>query len=132
MTYRRKQKFHGGRWAVQKERLHIEDDTPPSAVRATPSIKEIIPGCIEKWGMQDQLYMREISDAWKSIVGPQVATHTRPGRIHNNVLVIYVRHSIWLSELQRYGQKTILEKLKKRPGANKIKSIRLQLDPDYQ
>ena len=39
-------------------------------------------------------------------------------------------HPAWLSDLSRYGQKQVLANLQKRFGADKIKSIHLQLDPE--
>jgi len=41
-----------------------------------------------------------------------------------------VRHPGWLSELSRYSQKQILENMQKRFGRDKIRNVRIQLDPD--
>ena len=66
---------------------------------------------------------------WAELVGAQVAQHTRPGRIHRKMLFVFVDHSLWLNELSRYGQQKMLENIQAKFGSDKIKSIRLQLDP---
>ena len=85
---------------------------------------------MKKWKLDARLWERQLQEDWPSLVGAQVAACSRPGRIENRVLSIYVKHPIWLSELSRYGQKQILTNLQARFGADHIAEIRLQLDPD--
>ena len=61
-----------------------------------------------------------------------MAKRARPGRIQNRVLTIYATNSVWLNELTRYSRPQILKNLQARFGADLIRDIRLQPDPDPQ
>ena len=86
---------------------------------------------MKQFGLEQRLWQNRLAEEWESLVGPQVAGHTRPGRIERKVLYVFVAHSAWLSELQRYGQKQqMLANIQARFGADRIKDLRLRLDPD--
>ena len=70
----------------------------------------------------------DLTGEWPTLVGT-VAAHARPGRLVNGELIVYVDSSVWLSELQRYGEKEMLENLQRRFGRELVRRIRLQLDP---
>ena len=63
-------------------------------------------------------------------MGEQVAKHSRPGRMNRGVLYVYVTSAPWLAELNRMGLKPMLENVQRRFGESRVKSIRLQPDPD--
>ncbi|MBN1268539.1 MAG: DUF721 domain-containing protein [Kiritimatiellae bacterium] len=98
--------------------------------RLGQSIGDVIPGVMKQLGLDKHLWEQAILSEWPALVGPQVAAHTRPGRIERGTLFVFVSHSTWLNELSRYGKTEMLANLQKRFGAEKIKSVRLQLDPD--
>ena len=129
MTLPTQKQFNKGRWLVQRERFRIPQTHYTFPKRAS-EISEIIPRFIKKIGIESQFAEQQLLKEWETIVGTHVAQHTRPGRLASKTLIIYVKHSIWLSELQRYGQRQILVKLQEKLGPTKIKNIRLQLDPD--
>ena len=85
---------------------------------------------LRELGLEDRLWEHTLETDWEDIVGANVAKHARPGRIQRGVLYVFVRHSMWLAELSRFGQKEMLARIQERFGSNRIKSIRLQLDPD--
>jgi predicted nucleic acid-binding Zn ribbon protein len=118
-----------GRWQQERERHHLSrpDPFPPDS---DSTLGDVVPQIMKQLGLGDRFWEQALVNEWASLVGPQVAQHARPGRIDRKVLCIFVSHSTWLSELSRYGQKQILENLQKRFGADRIKTIRLQLDPD--
>jgi predicted nucleic acid-binding Zn ribbon protein len=87
---------------------------------------------MKQLGLENRLWEQALINEWESLVGPQVAKHARAGRLERKVLHIFVDHPAWLSDLSRYGQKQLVENLQKRFGADKIKGIRLQLDPDHR
>ena len=80
--------------------------------------------------LEDRLWEQTLLSEWEELVGTQVAMHARPGRLDRKVLYVFVSHPTWLSELSRFSQKQMLENLQKRFGADKIRSLRLQLDPE--
>jgi len=43
---------------------------------------------------------------------------------------VFVENSVWMQELRHMSEKVMLERLQERFGKNKIKGLRLQLDPD--
>jgi len=125
----RKNKFNKLKWQMQRERHHIDREEPiPSEVSI--GISDVIPDVMKKIGLEKPFWENELIEKWNELVGPQLAAHTRPGRLDRKILYVYVNHPGWLNELARYGQKEILKKLQDYFGANKIKNVRLQLDPD--
>jgi predicted nucleic acid-binding Zn ribbon protein len=124
-----KNKFNPGEWEVQRERFRIEASNPPPPETCEP-VSDLVPKLLKKWGLDEQLWQQTLLAEWESLVGPQVAQHARPGRLERKTLHVFVRHPMWLSELSRYGQKQMLANLQKRFGEDKIKAIRLQLDPE--
>lgn len=129
MSSRRISKSEQARWAVQRERLQVPDRTPPAPYRVfTP--EHLLPNVMKKFGMEQSLWEQTVIQDWESLVGQQVAQHARPGRWERGILTVYVKNSVWLSELRRFGEKAMLDNLQKRFGRRKVKGIRLQLDPD--
>jgi predicted nucleic acid-binding Zn ribbon protein len=118
-----------GRWEQERERHRLIRNAPPPP-DAPSSLSDVVPQVMKELGLADRFWEHALVEEWGSLVGPQVALHARPGRLDRKVLSIFVSHPTWLSELSRYGQKQILENLQKRFGSDKIKSIRLQLDPE--
>jgi len=71
----------------------------------------------------------ELAAEWPALAGAGAGAHTRPGGWRNGDLVVYVDNSVWLSELKRYGQRDLLAALQRRFGKERIRQVRLQLDP---
>ncbi len=125
----RRFQFDRGRWQMERERHHLKREKPlPPETSA--GLGQVIPQVMKGLGLEDRFWEQELLEEWPKLVGPQVARHTRPGRLERKIFHVFVTNSAWLSELSRYGQKQILENLQKRFGADKIKGIKLQLDPD--
>jgi hypothetical protein len=118
-----------GSWELERERFRIERTRPPMP-ESIASAADVVPGILRQLGLEQSFREHALVTEWHKLVGPQVAQHARPGRIERKVLTIFVTHPAWLSELSRYGQKEILAKLQARFGADRVKSVRLQLDPD--
>ena len=116
-------------WQLERERHHILRERPLQPDRLT-GIEPVIENVIKGLGLGNRLWEQALLTEWESLVGPQVAKHARPGRLERKVLHIIVDHPAWLSDLSRYGQKQILTNLQERFGVDKIKSLRLQLNPD--
>ena len=78
-------------------------------------------------GLAERLTEGQILAAWKEIVGDWFAIHTCPERIRNGVLHVRVVQSSVLYELDRNCKAKILQKLKARFGAKRIRDIRFQI-----
>ena len=83
-------------------------------------------------GLDERVTEEALLEEWTTLAGPQVARHARPGRLSGGTLFVYVTHSIWLSELQRNGKKQLLDNLQSRFGKKTIRTLHLQLDPDFK
>ena len=99
---------------------------PPDRTRST---EDVMPGIIKKLGLVKEKWRSDLTGAWEEVVGKHLAQHTRPGDVHGKTLIVYVTHSTWLAELSRFGKQEILSKLQNRFGKDKIRQLRLQLDP---
>ena len=117
-------------WELQRERHRILRTTPLQP-ESLATVVEVVPLVMKQLGLENRLWEQALINEWESLVGPQVAKHARAGRLERKVLHIFVDHPAWLSDLSRYGQKQLVENLQKKFGADKIKGIRLQLDPDH-
>lgn len=99
-------------------------ERPPKAASDT------LAGILKRFDLEDSVWHQRIVEDWPVIAGPQIAKHTWPGSVSNKTLLVHVRHSLWLSELQRFGQKELLKKIQDRFGKDKIRSLRFALDPE--
>lgn len=125
-----KRQYSPGRWQTERERHRILEEEAPSVAEGESPVAEVIASVVRRLDSTDRLWIDDIEAAWPGVVGAAVAAHSRPGRYERGVLVVFVDSSVQLSELSRYSQKRILSNLQKRFGAERIRAIRLQLDPD--
>lgn len=119
-----------GRWQVQRERLRLDESDRLYPPYMDGRVQDIVPQLVRRLGLADTYWEHTLEREWPALVGEQVAKHTRPGRMNRGVLYVYVSSAPWLAELSRMGQKQILENVQKRFGESRIKSVRLQPDPD--
>jgi len=112
-----------------RERFQLSEARPDLPIQ-DQTFEQLIPKVIKNMGLEKEYWINEVLQHWPELVGNDVAQHTRPGNYERKQLLVYVNHSIWLMELERNGKKQMLENLQERYGAETIKGIRLQLDPD--
>jgi TatD DNase family protein len=127
---RGKPPYHKGRWAVARERMRIASPQPPAQDREAAALADALPTLMKRLGLDAAHWMAELEECWRETVGGPVAQHTRPGRVERGRLTVFVDSSVWLNELARYGRATLLSALRKKFGAQRIKDLTLQLDPD--
>jgi predicted nucleic acid-binding Zn ribbon protein len=84
---------------------------------------------MKQFGLGDQHWLETVDAEWPVMVGEDVAKHTRIGGITDKNLTVYVDNTVWLSELSRYGRDKMLGNIQKRFGTDRIKSVKLLLDP---
>lgn len=125
----RKRTYNVGWWQTQQDRFQVTGRFPPVPFQ-DHSLSAILPDVLEKMDMRQDAWRLRMAAEWKEMVGDDVASYTRPGPFEYGRLIVYVRHSLWLAELSRYGKSHILAKLQDRFGANRIRQIMLRLDPD--
>lgn len=123
-------RFNRGRWELQREHDRIEDVLPPSPGGDARPLQEGITAALRAILPRGSELLAELARDWGAMVGADVARHTRPAGLERGCLSVYVDSSTWLYELQRFGQKRMLENVQKRLGADQVKTLRLRLDPD--
>ena len=124
--------YSPGRWALERDRFHLEPGRPQPIPDSTSKMADLVSGFMKEVGLEDKRWHQALLNEWPALVGAQVAQRARPGRIQNRVLTIFVTSPVWLNELSRYSKPQMLKNLQARFGANLIRDIRLQPDPDVQ
>lgn len=90
--------------------------------------RKLVEAALKSMKLDDQLRMGRLETDWSQVMGAAVAAHTRPGRLNGDELIVFVDSSVWLSELHR-SKARMLANLQKAFGKNRIRGLRLQLDP---
>lgn len=118
------------RWMVDRERFQLPDTEPPAA-EPEVAIRDIVKDIFKSIDVRRQpALLEQIREAWRELAGPGAATHAHPGYLERQTLVIFVDSAVWLDELARYERAGILARLQQRFGAEAIKAVRLQADPE--
>ena len=94
----------------------------------TQTIGEALEKVMRKMGLNDRLTESQILSAWKEIVGDWFAMHTCPNRLRDGVLFVQVIQSTVHYELDRVWKPQILQKLKARFGARKIRDVKFRVN----
>lgn len=102
---------------------------PPRRAEEPVPIADVLASLSRRLRLDEGLWARELARDWAAVVGAAVAAHTRPGRVQGPTLVVYVDSSAWLNELKRYGEKQMMANIRKRVGPDRVRTLRLQLDP---
>lgn len=123
-----KKSFNRGAWEVQRERFRI-DRAEPWPTDQAESFKSLISRVLKSMGLAQEWREHALIQKWPQIVGPQIAAHAQPARLQRGVVVIYVSHPTWLSELERFHKQTILSRLQKEFPEENIRQIRFQIAP---
>jgi len=105
-------------------RGYREKAAPPDRMRA---VGETLEKVMRRLGLEERLTESQILGAWKEIVGDWFALHTCPDRIRDGVLHVRVVQSSVLYELDRNCKARIIQKLKARFGASRVRDIRFRI-----
>jgi predicted nucleic acid-binding Zn ribbon protein len=125
----RGKKFNRGKWQMERERLHLQERRPPAGVADASTIGSILPLVMKQFGLGDQHWLETVAAEWPVVVGEDVAKHSRIGGFRDKNLTVFVDNTVWLSEFNRYGREKMLGNIQKRFGVDRIKSLKLLLDP---
>ncbi len=69
----------------------------------------------------------EIVKVWNRLLDPNIAAHAQPAGIRNGTLFVDVDNSAWLSEIVRYRQREILQRLQASFGSQVIQKISFRI-----
>jgi predicted nucleic acid-binding Zn ribbon protein len=115
-----------GQWAIQRERCQIADTAPSTPFMDATALSQVLSQVLRSLPKPGAHWSDTLVDEWASLVGPDVARHTKPGRVDQKCLTVFVDSSTWLNEL-RFRQGRILTSLQKRFGPEHVTSIRFLL-----
>jgi predicted nucleic acid-binding Zn ribbon protein len=73
-------------------------------------------------GWQHDSAVAALSTRWNEIVGPEVATHTRPGEFHEGTLRIHAESTAWATQLKLLTG-TILTKIAAEIGPDVVTTL---------
>lgn len=88
-------------------------------------IDELLPAIIKRLGLKTRFNAEAIIHHWDKIVGPELAEHTRPGKVHNRVLVVKANNAVWAHHLSML-QMDIISKINSYFGEQVVREIRFQ------
>lgn len=71
---------------------------PPRALEPR-SARDAIGAALAFRGITDQIRAQRVIEEWSDLVGPKIASRTRPDGVYERVLVVEVASSAWLHEL---------------------------------
>ena len=125
-----KKRYRRGQWLVERERHQIGLPAPPRPLDDAAEIRPAIEALMKKFGTASVTWLNELEQDWPGLVGETVAKHTRPGHLQETTLTVYVDSAAWLAELSRFGQREMLNKIQAKYDKTRIRSVRLQPDPD--
>jgi predicted nucleic acid-binding Zn ribbon protein len=99
----------------------------PTASDRTQAVSETLEKVMRRLGLDERLTEGQVLAAWKDIVGDWFALHTCPDRIREGVLYVRVIQSSIHCELEMNWKPRIIQRLKARFGANRIRDLRFRL-----
>jgi predicted nucleic acid-binding Zn ribbon protein len=113
---------------MMRERLQVDAYKPERKPRLV-SMSDLVPRVVKQCGLENEFWVDEIRERWEEIAGTQVARNTRPGAYEKGLLTIYVNHSSWLMEMERFGKDMLLKNIQDTLGKDKIRTIQFRIDP---
>ena len=94
---------------------------PP--VRPALALQQLVPGVMQRLGLEQRLQESQISQRWAELVGSDIARHAQPVGLKNGALIVAVDHPVWLQELARYHKPLMLQKIRDRVGKTAVREI---------
>lgn len=88
---------------------------------------DLLPKLMQQLGLSDRLRETEVIDAWKTIVGEFIATHSSPVSLRGGVLSVRVLQPALHYQFEQISKAEILRKLKQRFGSKIIREIRFRV-----
>lgn len=91
-------------------------------------LSDVLQGFLSGTGMDERLAEAEAVPEWAERVGPAISEVTTPLRVSRGTLVVAVRSSAWLMELQMM-ERRIRETVNEGRTRGRIQKIRFVMDP---
>ncbi len=85
-------------------------------------VGELLKGFLERQGLREEMLRAQVVEDWAGRVGEIIAGVTRPRYVSGDVLVVEVRSSAWLMELNLM-KRDILERLNEGRREGRIEKL---------
>jgi len=107
--------------------LPIDADPPQLRPAVTP-FSEVIEATLKRLNIQASPFLDDLAENWGSLLPPDIAKLTRPGKWENNILYVYVPSSLHLFELRRTALRQIEDAVRAFAGETLVRQVRLMVD----
>jgi hypothetical protein len=121
----RNKKISRARWELDSIRFHLEKT--PAPMRSIRTLQELIPEVLPNMDTPVDERVTEIKKRWKEWVGEPIFHQTTVQSIDQKVLIVLVKHSGWISELERI-KRVVVQKMNDHFGSKQIQRIQFLLD----
>ena len=88
---------------------------------------DLVAALIQQLALPQRHAAIAVFKAWDQMVDPTVTPHARPAGLRKGTLFVTVDSSVWLSEIVRYRQREILERLQHCFGRDLVARISFRL-----
>lgn len=95
--------------------------------RGDKPLGDVLPKVLAKVRIEQRLSESQIVEVWKRTIDPVLTAHARPVSLAKGTLFVSVDSSPWLSEIVRYRQREILEKMQLAVGRDVVKKISFRI-----
>jgi predicted nucleic acid-binding Zn ribbon protein len=95
--------------------------------RSEKAAAEVMPGVLARLRIDQRQSETEILRVWNHLIDPTITAHAQPVGINKGTLFVNVDNSVWLSEIVRYRQKEILDRLQLSFGRVLIQKISFRI-----
>jgi predicted nucleic acid-binding Zn ribbon protein len=85
-------------------------------------LDHVLETVLRRCGLEDRLAQRRTLDAWDTVVGREIATHSRAVDLENGVLTLQADHGAWRQELTLLMPQ-IMERFNRRFGPGTVTAI---------
>jgi predicted nucleic acid-binding Zn ribbon protein len=96
------------------------------ALSARP-LSALLPRVLSELRIDSRQTEAEIVKVWNGLLDPAIVAHAQPTGLRKGTLFVSVDSSVWLSEIVRYRQKDILDRLHHSFGRELIKKISFRI-----
>jgi len=99
-------------------------ESPPVSQRAEKPKKlgDLFTSTLKRMGLERKLDDYRAWDAWDEVVGPAIARNAQPTRLDGDRLIVAVRNSSWLQELDLL-KKQLRERLNEKMGRELVREL---------
>ncbi len=95
--------------------------------RADKALSDILPNVLTRLRLDRRQSESQIIEVWKRTMDPLIVAHAHPTSLAKGTVFISVDSSVWLSELVRYRQREILEKLQLAVGKETVQKLSFRI-----